>query len=210
MAKATKNPKPDEGQAGRCGEEIRSQAPALRSPRSRIRPRRSRRQGQGPKGREAARKVAKNPMTTEVVAATLVAAAAALRVRKRRRRLPVGGRRPQEAAKTGVDGGALWQLALDVARRSIDAIGKEDRRGKEGEGQEIGLGPCSLFFWNSWCPNTIIHREGATRCSKTLSHKRPPSAQRSARSCHPLPFIGPIIGALVGGGVGYFTAKQRA
>ena len=25
----------------------------------------------------------------------------------------------------------------------------------------------------------------------------------------PLPFIGPIIGALVGGGVGYFTAQQR-
>lgn len=25
----------------------------------------------------------------------------------------------------------------------------------------------------------------------------------------PLPFIGPIIGALVGGGIGYFTAPQR-
>jgi hypothetical protein len=25
----------------------------------------------------------------------------------------------------------------------------------------------------------------------------------------PLPFVGPIIGALVGGGVGYFTAQQR-
>jgi hypothetical protein len=26
----------------------------------------------------------------------------------------------------------------------------------------------------------------------------------------PLPFVGPIIGALVGGGVGYFTAQQRS
>jgi hypothetical protein len=26
----------------------------------------------------------------------------------------------------------------------------------------------------------------------------------------PLPFIGPIIGALVGGGIGYFTAQQRS
>ena len=26
----------------------------------------------------------------------------------------------------------------------------------------------------------------------------------------PLPFIGPIIGALVGGGVGYFTADKKA
>ena len=25
----------------------------------------------------------------------------------------------------------------------------------------------------------------------------------------PLPFIGPILGALVGGGIGYFTAQQR-
>jgi hypothetical protein len=26
----------------------------------------------------------------------------------------------------------------------------------------------------------------------------------------PLPFVGPIIGAIVGGGVGYFTAQQRS
>ena len=25
----------------------------------------------------------------------------------------------------------------------------------------------------------------------------------------PLPFIGPIFGALVGGGIGFFTAEQR-
>jgi hypothetical protein len=25
----------------------------------------------------------------------------------------------------------------------------------------------------------------------------------------PLPFIGPILGAIVGGGIGYFTAPQR-
>ena len=25
----------------------------------------------------------------------------------------------------------------------------------------------------------------------------------------PLPFVGPIIGAIVGGGIGYFTAQQR-
>lgn len=25
----------------------------------------------------------------------------------------------------------------------------------------------------------------------------------------PLPFVGPILGALVGGGIGYFTANQR-
>ena len=25
----------------------------------------------------------------------------------------------------------------------------------------------------------------------------------------PLPFVGPILGALVGGGIGYFTADQK-
>ncbi|HKX92208.1 MAG TPA: hypothetical protein VJM15_07270 [Sphingomicrobium sp.] len=25
----------------------------------------------------------------------------------------------------------------------------------------------------------------------------------------PLPFVGPILGALVGGGIGYFTAPQK-
>jgi hypothetical protein len=25
----------------------------------------------------------------------------------------------------------------------------------------------------------------------------------------PLPFVGPIFGALVGGGIGYFTTRQR-
>jgi len=74
-----------------------------------------------------AKKVAKNPMTAEVVAATLVAAAAALRNPKKAQALALEAADDlKKAAKTGVDGGALWQLALDVARRSIDEIGKED------------------------------------------------------------------------------------
>ena len=77
------------------------------------------------------RKIARNPMTTEVVAATLVAAAAALRNPKKAQAL---GREAaddlKKAAKTGVDGGALWQLALDVARKSIDTLGADDGKGK--------------------------------------------------------------------------------
>ena len=74
-----------------------------------------------------AKKVAKDPMTTEVVAATLVAAAAALRNPKKAQALALEAADDlKQAAKSGVNGGALWQLALDVARRSIDQIGKED------------------------------------------------------------------------------------
>jgi hypothetical protein len=73
-------------------------------------------------------------MATEVVAATLVAAAAALRNPKKAQALALEAADDlKKAAKSGVDGGALWQLALDVARRSIDEIGKEDGGGKKAK-----------------------------------------------------------------------------
>jgi hypothetical protein len=76
---------------------------------------------------KGAKKIAQNPMTTEVVAATLVAAAAALRDPKKAKALALEAADDlKKAAKSGADGGALWKLALDVARRSIDAVGRED------------------------------------------------------------------------------------
>ena len=75
---------------------------------------------------KGAKKIAQNPMTTEVVAATLVAAAAALRDPMKAKALALSAADDlKKAAKSGADGGALWKLALDVARRSVDAIGKE-------------------------------------------------------------------------------------
>lgn len=75
---------------------------------------------------KSAKKMAKSPMATEVVAATLVAAAAALRDPKKAKALALSAADDlKKAAKSGADGGALWKLALDVARRSIDAVGKE-------------------------------------------------------------------------------------
>ena len=80
---------------------------------------------------KGAKKIAQNPMTTEVVAATLVAAAAALRDPKKAKALALEAADDlKKAAKSGADGGALWKLALDVARRSIDAVGKEDSGNK--------------------------------------------------------------------------------
>ena len=76
---------------------------------------------------KGAKKIAQHPMATEVVAATLVAAAAALRDPKKAKALALEAADDlRKAAKSGADGGALWKLALDVARRSIDAVGKED------------------------------------------------------------------------------------
>ena len=82
---------------------------------------------------KGAKRIAQNPMAAEIVAATLVAAAAALRNPKKAQALAVEAADDlKKAAKTGVDGGALWQLALDVARRSIDAIGAEGDEPKKG------------------------------------------------------------------------------
>ena len=76
---------------------------------------------------KGAKKLAKNPATAEVVAATLVAAAAALRNPKKAQALALEAADDiKKAAKSGVDSGeAMWKLALDVARRSIDALGPE-------------------------------------------------------------------------------------
>jgi hypothetical protein len=75
---------------------------------------------------KGAKKLAASPAASEVIAATLVAAAAALRdPRKARALAEEAADDLRTAAKEGVQGGALWQLALDVARRSMDTIAGE-------------------------------------------------------------------------------------
>lgn len=73
-----------------------------------------------------AAKLASNPVVAEVVAATLVAAAAAIRDPKKARQIAeAAGEEIGEAAKgAGGQGAAIWQLAMDVARRSVDALGQ--------------------------------------------------------------------------------------
>lgn len=84
---------------------------------------------------KGAKKLAKNPATAEIVAATLVAAAAALRNPKKAQALALSAADDlKKAAKSGVDSGeAMWTLALDVARRSIDALGPDNGRGKKSK-----------------------------------------------------------------------------
>lgn len=66
---------------------------------------------------------ASNPLVAEVVAATLVAAAAALRDPKKARAMAASaGDELGKAAKGTEAGGALWQLAMDVAKRNVSAF----------------------------------------------------------------------------------------
>lgn len=81
------------------------------------------------------KRAGKNPAAAEVVAATLVAAAAALRNPKKAQALALEAADDiKRAAKSGVDSGeALWKLALDVARKSIDALGGDNGKGKKSK-----------------------------------------------------------------------------
>jgi hypothetical protein len=79
--------------------------------------------------------LASNPAVAEVVAATLVAAAAALRNPQKARELAASARDELTAAgKAGTgQGNAFWQLALDVARRSVDTLGSSDTAKRKGK-----------------------------------------------------------------------------
>jgi hypothetical protein len=84
--------------------------------------------------KEKAADLASHPAVAEIVAATLVAAAAAIKNPKKAREMAsaVGGEL-ETASQEAVDRGSkFWQLALDIARRSIDAVegGSASRKGK--------------------------------------------------------------------------------
>jgi len=79
------------------------------------------------KASKKAAKIAANPLVAEVVAATLLAAAAAIRNPKKARELALSaGDELSSAAKGAVgQGNAFWKLAMDVAKRSVDALGED-------------------------------------------------------------------------------------
>ena len=72
--------------------------------------------------------LASNPAVAEVVAATLVAAAAALRDPKKARLIAETAADEIKAAgkQAAASRGPLWQIALEVARRSFDAVQAEE------------------------------------------------------------------------------------
>ena len=74
-----------------------------------------------------AKKIASNPAVAEIVAASLVAAAAAIKDPKKARGMAAAvGEELSKASKSSIDrGNRFWALALDVAQRSIEALGEE-------------------------------------------------------------------------------------
>lgn len=71
--------------------------------------------------------LSKNPMVADVVAAALVATASALKDSKRARQLALdtGDELRKLAKKGSEDGSALWEMALQIGRRSLDALAND-------------------------------------------------------------------------------------
>lgn len=71
--------------------------------------------------------ITENPLVAEVVAAALVATAAALKDSKKARQL--AGEASDQLADLGKDsaapGNAMWDLALDVGRRTLQTLASE-------------------------------------------------------------------------------------
>jgi hypothetical protein len=79
--------------------------------------------------------LASNPVVAEIVAASLVAAAAAIKNPKKARAMAASVGDELEAAGKGAQakGNAFWQLAMDIARRSIEALGADESSKKSGK-----------------------------------------------------------------------------
>jgi hypothetical protein len=90
--------------------------------------------------REKTVELASNPAVTEVVAATLVAAAAALKNPQKARALAASASDEiEKASKEMADkGNVLWQLAMEVAKRSMKVIGGDEKskKGRKKDGKK--------------------------------------------------------------------------
>ena len=75
------------------------------------------------KATEKAARLAANPIVAEIASAALLAAAAVRNPDKARSVAKAAGDELSAAARsTARQGGAFWQLAVDIARRSVDAL----------------------------------------------------------------------------------------
>jgi hypothetical protein len=85
-----------------------------------------------PSPSETLKALAKNPLVADVVAAALVATASALKDSKRARALATeAGDELSKLSKAGAQAGnALWEMALQIGRRSLEAAVEDAPKSK--------------------------------------------------------------------------------
>lgn len=80
------------------------------------------------KGGSSLKALAQNPLVADVVAAALVATASALKDSNKARRIATeAGDELAKLSKAGAEqGSALWEMALQIGRRSLEALSSEE------------------------------------------------------------------------------------
>jgi hypothetical protein len=92
--------------------------------------------GLGASTTKGIKSLTENPLVADVVAAALVATAAALKDSNKARQLAgsAGDQLNALSKQSAEHGNAMWDLALDIGRRTIETLaGEEAGRGRKGK-----------------------------------------------------------------------------
>lgn len=95
--------------------------------------------GSAAKAKNSLKALAENPLVADVVAAALVATASALKDSNKARKLATeAGDELTKLSKAGAEkGNALWEMALQIGRRSVEAM-MADNAAKRGKSKSSG------------------------------------------------------------------------
>ena len=79
--------------------------------------------------------LSENPMVADIVAAALVGMAAALKDTEKARKLAnqAGDQLGKVGKRSTKQGGAMWDMALDIGRQTLESLAEEGKRGKRGK-----------------------------------------------------------------------------
>jgi len=90
--------------------------------------------GSSSKAAKTLKRLTENPMVADIVAAALVGMASALKDSDKARRLAgrVGDELGKMSKSGAKQGNAMWDLALNIGRQTLDALSEESKSGKSG------------------------------------------------------------------------------
>lgn len=121
--------------------------------------------------------ISSNPMVADIVAAALVGAAAALKDAKTARKLAAhAGEEIESLARQGAErGNAMWQLALDIGRRSLESLTGDDKAPKAKRASKAKAAPKTKTAPRA---KTVPKAKTAPR-AKTASRAAPKAASKA-------------------------------
>jgi hypothetical protein len=117
------------------------------------------------------RDMSKNPLVADLVAATLVATAAVLKDSKKARRLAASAEDELEqlTRRGSQRGQALWEMALDIGRKSLDALSEAPKAKKAKPGAKAK-------------PKAAAARAAPKRAKSTPKARKSPAKRQAAKS----------------------------